>query len=195
MPRLRDDPERRRHVERNDYGSLIAQWKVDLIRSRARKFFFRDDEVPDLEQIIVPEIINAPFDPSAPGASERTFVISVVDRQLLKVKRDRKRDVRRVNYESESLDEIVFTERASSALERSEPHELRLDVQQVVAGLTPAQQAICQALAEGCSQADIARLIGRSKAAICVEVKRLREKFRAMGLGERAGEDSDQNRT
>jgi len=179
-------------VERNDYGSLIARWKVDLIRSRARKFNFRNDEVPDLEQTIVPELVKAPFDPNALDADERTFVIAVIDHQLMKVKRDRRRKVRQGDYESESLEEIIFTERASLALGRTEPHDLKLDVQQAMATLTPVQKEICQALAEGCTQAEIARRTGRSKAALCKAVKRLRNKFRECGLGEYVGENDHQ---
>jgi RNA polymerase sigma factor (sigma-70 family) len=178
-------------VERNDYGNLIPYWKVGLVRSRARRFGFRSDELPDLEQVIVPELIKAPFDPDAPGASEQTFVIKVIDRQLMKIKRDRRRQVRRGDYESESLDEIAHTEEASASLGRMEPNELQLDVRQVVAGLTPVQQDICRALAEGQTQAEIALRTGRSKAAICEEVKRLRKTFREMMLEEYlAGNDS-----
>ena len=158
-----------------------------MVRSRARRFGFRADELPDLEQTIVRELIKAPFDPDAPGASERTFVIAVIDRQLKKVRRDRRRDIRRVNYEAESLEEITYTDMASPALIRLESHEVTLDVRQAVAGLTPVQKDICRALAEGYSQAEIAQRTGRSKTAICEEVKRLRKTFRDLGLAEHIG--------
>ena len=152
-------------MERNEYGGLIARWKVDLIRARAKRLYFREDEIDDLEQIIVQQLLETDFDPDvAGGASERTFVIAVIDRQLLKVKRNRRRDKRRVNYESVSLDdENFFTEKAFFALARAERHDLRLDVQQALIGLTPAERAICEALSQGHSQADIARSTGCSK--------------------------------
>ena len=63
---------------RNDYGDLIERWKVDLIRERSRRFFFRQDEIPDIEQIVVMELLNADHRPDIPGgASETTFVIAV----------------------------------------------------------------------------------------------------------------------
>jgi RNA polymerase sigma factor (sigma-70 family) len=164
-------------VERdgNDYGSLIAQWKVELIRMRALKYLFREDEVPDLEQVVVPQLLKATYDPQNPsGARERSFLIAIIDRQLMKVMRDRQRDVRKVNYESASVNEAVIS--------RPESHELRLDVQRALARMTSGERRICEALMEGRSQAEIARMTGRSKAAICNEVRKLREKFQAWGL-------------
>ena len=182
-------------MERNEYGGLIARWKVDLIRARAKRLYFRVDEIDDLEQIIVQELITADFDPDVPGgASERTFVIAIIDRQLLKVKRDRHRDKRRASFESASLDvDPVFTEKAFFALTRSEKHELRMDVREALIGLTPEERSICEALGYGHSQAEIARVTGRSKAAICNEVKRLRSKFRKWGLGEYVGPDGNES--
>jgi len=184
-------------MERNEYGGLIARWKVDLIRARAKRLYFRADEIDDLEQIIVQELLKTDFDPDlAGGSSERTFVIAVIDRQLLKVKRDRGRDKRRVNFESASLDAgDVLTEKTFFALARPEKHELRVDVHQALVGLTPAERALCEALGQGHSQAEIARATGRSKAAICGEVKRLRAKFRKWGLGEYVGREEDESST
>ena len=57
-----------------------------------------------------------------------------------------------------------------------------IDVGQAVIGLTPAEQAICVALSQGRTQADIARATGRSKAAVCAQVQQLRKKFQRWGL-------------
>ncbi|MFA4974803.1 MAG: hypothetical protein WC683_19555 [bacterium] len=173
-------------MERNDYGDLIERWKVDLIRVRARRLYFRKDEIDDLEQIIVQELLKTNFKPGAEGgSSERTFVIAVIDRQLMKVKRDRRRDVRRANYESLSLeDKGVFTEKNFFSLSRTETHEAKLDVKQALMDLSPAQRAICRALGEGRTQAEIARMTGRSKAAVCADVRKLAEKFRKWGLND-----------
>ena len=145
----------------------------------------------DLGQIVVQELLKVGFDPGLPGgASERTFVIAVIDRQLTKVKRDRQRDKRRVNYESAPLaaDE-AFTEKAFFALAREDKHELKMDVRQALVGLTPAERAVCEALGLGHSQAEIARATGRSKAAVCGEVKRIRAKFLKWGLGDSGEQD------
>lgn len=180
-------------MARNDYGDFIESWKVELIRIRARRFCFREDEMSDLEQLIVPQLAEVDFDPDAPGgASERTFVTSVIDRQLAKVKRDRGRDVRRVNYESLYIDdkEALSPEELSS-LSRSHKHGLVLDVQRALAELPPEQRSICRALQDGLSQAEIARETGRSKTAICNEVRKLRETFEAWEFDEYLGRERD----
>ena len=176
-------------MERNDYGDLIEKWKVELIRARARRFYFRDDELDDLEQMIVPQLIDVEFDAdAADGASERTFVTTIIDRQLMKVKRDRGRDVRRVNYESPHIeDEGALSTEDLMSLGRAEKPELALDVEQALSDLTPSERAICLALKDGLSQADIARATGRSKAAICNEVQKLRERFSEWGFEDYLG--------
>jgi len=73
---------------RNDYGDPLERWKVDLIRARAKRLFFREDEIPDIEQIIVMELLDVDCRPDiSGGASETTFVIAVIDRQLRQIKR------------------------------------------------------------------------------------------------------------
>jgi len=171
-------------VLENDYGNLIEQWKVDLIRARARRFGFRSDELPDLEQVIVLQLLAVRDDPDAEGAAtERTFVTSIVDRLLARRRRDQKRHRRRVIHEARSLDaDPMVAEDACLALHRSDDLGLRLDVQQALMGLTPAERALCEALMQGHSQADIARERGVSRAAISKQVRRLAEKFGHWGL-------------
>lgn len=176
-------------MERNDYGDLIERWKVELIRKRARRFSFREDEIDDLEQLIVPELLKAEFDPNhAARAAERSFVITVIDRRLLSAIRERGRDVRRVNYDADGLEE-------ENALPGEEPRspdrpdnlELALDLERAMADLGPDEKAICKALMDGMSQADIARATGRSRPAICREVRKLRAVFRTLGLDDYLG--------
>ena len=126
------------------------------------------------------------------GASEETFVITMIDRQLVNVKRDRMRDRRRANSEALSLDaDLVLSEKDLFARHCWDVLELQIDVRDVLEALTPAERAICKALAEGHSQADIARTMGRSKAAISNEVHKLRGKFRCLGLADYLEIDKD----
>ena len=167
----------------NDYGDLIAEWKVNLIGMRARRFGFGHDDVPDLEQRIVPELLVLNFDPEKPnGAKEKTFIIAVIDRQLMWVKRDRERLIRRGNYETRSLDDPDLTEKMSSAQPASDAVDLGVDIRSVLPGLTAIERRICEAITQGNSQADIARATRRSKATISGKVKKLRKKFTRWGL-------------
>ena len=164
---------------RNDYGGLIEQWKVDLIGFRARWLGFRDDEVPDLEQEIVPQLLKAEFDPNG-SATENTFVERIINKQLYKMLRDRRRIIRKGNYETVSLDEV--TERTYFGMSETARADLRHDLRAAMAGLSPPEKAVCEALMRGDSQADIRHATGKAKATISETVARLRRKFREWGL-------------
>ncbi|HRT93996.1 MAG TPA: sigma-70 family RNA polymerase sigma factor [Planctomycetota bacterium] len=169
-------------MQGNDYGDLIPSWKVKLIGQRARRFGFPNDEIPDLEQTIVMELLAAPYDPEG-EASERTFVIAIIDRQLKETLRSRTRHCRRVNQEAQSLDaDPLMAERLASTTSRRDLDELASDVQAALMGLTPTERAICVALSEGQSQTDIARERGCSRAAISKHIAQVAEKFRRWGL-------------
>lgn len=171
-------------LRKNRYDGLIEQWKVGMITARAKRYGFREDEIPDLEQLVVPELLGADFDPElAGGAQETTFVIEVIDRQMKKVMRDRGRDVRRANYEAESIDDpFALTERTLLRMSRTERNDLRVDLERAMAGLSPEEKEICEALMKGQTQAELSRERGRSKAAMSDAVRRLREKLRKWGL-------------
>lgn len=168
----------------NEYGDLIERWKVDLIRARARQFGFRRDDIPDLEQTIVLELLSARYRPRLEGgATERTFTIAVIDRQLKEVLRSRSRDLRRLNHEARSLDADpdAADEIPSPGHDRA-LDGLSLDVRAAMVGMTPTERAICQALSEGQSQADIARQRGCSRAAGSKQVAQVAVKLRGWGL-------------
>jgi RNA polymerase sigma factor (sigma-70 family) len=168
----------------NDYGGLIEQWKVDLIKARARRFGFRDDELPDLEQVIVLQLIEVEYAPGDENpATERTFVRSIVDRLLARHRRDQKRDRRRASHDASSLDSgWPEADEALVELHRSYDLGLRLDVQDALAGLSPVERALCEALMQGQSRAEVARKRGVPRAAVSKQVSRLAEKFRLLGL-------------
>jgi RNA polymerase sigma factor (sigma-70 family) len=166
------------------YDGLIEGWKVDMITKRAKRYGFSDDDIPDLKQRIVPELINADFDPDKQGgAKESTFVIEVIDRQLKKVLRGRNRNVRKANYEADSIeDENVITQKSYFKKNEAERTELRIDLEKVMTGLSAEEKKICMGFMTGDSQADLAREMGRSKAAVSNAVAKLREKFKKWGF-------------
>ena len=171
-------------IRKNSYDGLIEQWKVGMITARARRYGFHEDDIPDIEQQIVPELLKVGFVPGLTGgAKETTFVIEVIDRQLKKMLRDRGRDVRRANYKTHSLDDLI-TERTFFRMHTKERYELLIDLEPAVSGLSAEERDTCEGLMKGDTQAEIARERKRSKAAISEIVKRLREKLRKWGLGD-----------
>jgi len=164
----------------SDYGDLIERWKVDLIRMRAKRFLFRKDEIPDLEQSIVMELMNVDYRPDAPGgASEATFVIAVIDRQLRNIKRYRAREKRRWDYEALSIEDgpNVWDEIKSLSVEQDD-QGLRLDQAHAMRHVRPVEREICAALGQGQKQAAVARATGRSRAAVCEAVRTARRSLR-----------------
>ena len=170
---------------RNKYDGLIEEWKVDLVRSRAKKWGFLEDDVPDLEQQAALELLKVQFKPDEyAGVQEKTLVVEVIDRMLKMVMRNRKRDVRRVNYLAELIEsaEGLVTEKSVLGKLGTTRTEMRLDVERALMGLSEEERTIIGRLGEGDSQAEIARSMGSSKAKVNETVMRLREKFRRWGI-------------
>lgn len=171
-------------MQGNDYGDLIERWKVELIRTRARRFRFRRDELPDLEQIIVLELLRVQNCPERkPTASERTFLTKVIDRQLMHVRRDRARQRRRMSYGERSLNaEPELAEKSAILPHQTVDSGLRLDIAEALAGLTAFERSICEGLMEGRSQAEIACSLGCHRSTICKQLDNVASKFRDWGL-------------
>lgn len=163
----------------NEYGEVVARWKVEFIRTRARRLGFREDEIPDLEQDIVLELLQVDFE-EVGSACEATFVTHVIDLQLRKVLRDRKRDVRRLNHEATSYEDLSEDARIDPS--ETERIDFRLDLEAAMASLSPEEKALFEALRRGDSQAEIAGASGKPKTTVSDAVRRLRKKLRALGL-------------
>ena len=166
-----------------NYGGLIEAWKVSLIEVRARTYGFIEDDIPDLKQQIVFELINADFTPGlSGGAEEKTFVIGLIDRQLNKTLRDRKRNVRRANYEADIFEEEVVDQHSFFIADESERTNLRIDLETVISDLSASEIIICVGLMQGNSQAEIARAMGQSTSEVSRLMARLRDKLKKWGL-------------
>ena len=163
----------------NSYGNLLKPWQVKLIAKRARRFGFRDDELPDLEQRIVPKLICAQFHKNG-SAGATTFSIRIIDRQLSSVLRDRKRSVRRINAEALPLE--IASENSLAIVDGIEHLCLKMDLQDALIRLTSEERYICISLQRGDSQTDIARALRKSSPTIYEKTKSMALKFRLWGL-------------
>ena len=164
-------------MRRNKYGRLIEEWEVGMITARAKRYGFREDEIPDLEQQIVPELLKTDFKPGLRGgAEETTFVIGIIDRHLKKILRDRYRNVRRANYEIVPINvEDVVTQHSFFKMRETERLHLRIDLETAMAGLSADEREICKGLMRGETQTNIARSMKKSKAALSEVVKHKQE--------------------
>lgn len=165
---------------RNDYGSLVERWKVDLITARARKKGFRTDEIDDAEQEIVPAIMRFVYDPSkANGATETTALTALIDRQLTFIQRG---CARRRKYERRY--QQLHGAPACAPLEPDHQHRvgLTMDVRQAVADLPPLEQAVCAALARDEARFQIATEMCLTRYGLGRVIDGIRERFEAIGL-------------
>lgn len=76
----------------NCYHGVLEDWKVALIARRARRMGFRDCDLDDAQQQVVLALLDFRFDETkANGASEKTVLTAVIDRQLAMIRRREER--------------------------------------------------------------------------------------------------------
>jgi hypothetical protein len=135
---------------RNHYADEIERWKVNLVVSRARRMGFRDHDLDDVQQQIVPQVKAFVFDADRSNdATEATVLVALIDRQLLLIRRkairyqkhlDRIRAMRSIEGES--------SQAACQSCHREDNTLLLLDVRESVAKLPSREQLICHALTD-----------------------------------------------
>ncbi|HPC58768.1 MAG TPA: hypothetical protein PK689_07205 [Kiritimatiellia bacterium] len=160
-------------MEMPNYDGLIEPWKVDLIVRRARLLGMRRHEIPDVLQVMVPDLMEFRYDPAnGNGARERTVLTAVIDNRLRKMKRSAGRyqgHLRRFGYTQDKFS-------------RDEVNPLPSDLADAVAGLTPDEQTVCRGLAAGLSRTAIAEQQGWGWHKVDRLIKGIREQFAALGL-------------
>jgi hypothetical protein len=162
----------------NTYSGLIDDWKIALIDQRARLRGFRVDELPEVRQEIVLELCRFQYDPER-GASERTALISWIDRSLLMLLRTRARRQAHEVVCAEFVDEEGV---ADDCVDPHRVQDLRNDLAPVLASLDPVEREICAGLAHGDSLRALSETLRLSRYEICRTIDRIRARFTAGGL-------------
>ena len=180
-------------------NETLTPYLTALIEVKARQLVgkagFTQDDVKDIEQDLIQDLLERlpKFDPAK--ASLHTFADRVVGRKICNLLRDRQAAVRDWRREAFSLDEEVETDEGSTArhefisqdkvdlLTEScdrrgvERAHLQLDLEAVLAGLTPelrqvAEMLMTQSVAEAARELGIPRGTFRDR-----YLARLREAF------------------
>ncbi len=162
-------------MKRFCYDGVLQRWKVRLALRRARRMGFRDDELDDVMQELALTLAGVEYDPAnAKGATERTVLTSVIDRQL--------RKMRRANSRRENLEQRV----ALSGDETYDDSDVkrRLDVETVVAMLDQRQRHVCRLLSQGHSKSAIAKELECGWHTVDRLVREIRRQFEEHGFGE-----------
>lgn len=161
-------------MRRLSYTPLVKPWKVNLVRSRARRMGFSSDELPDVLQELIPCVMAFRYNPAhANGATEATALKAIIDNRLKAIcranARYRLRLERLANEPTPEQDDLT-------------PLCRTLDVATAVALLPEREQTVCRALAAGKSCQGVARCVGCSWHAARRLIDRIRDHFRAHGL-------------
>ncbi len=167
---------------RNDYGDLVAPWKMDLLAARARRKGFRTDELEDAEQEIVLAMMSFRFEPErSNGATEATALTALIDNQLTFIQRGWARLRKHETCYRELLGGMDERTAEDAQLLHS---TMASDVRKAVAGLTPREQTACEGLSRDEPRHDIARSLGVSRYEVDRLIDGLRGRFEALGLGD-----------
>ena len=164
---------------RNRYDSVIDKSKIALINSRARRMGFRRQDMDDIQQQVSMALLQFTFDESrSNGATERTAITAVIDRQLRKIRRTRTRHADRLSG-SDSLP-IDLTDSAAHAdiqhIRRSS------DLSIAIERLGPTAKRICKHLSEGQSINEIASGMQVSWHTVHKHIAKIRACFVDLGL-------------
>jgi len=158
----------------------IAKW----ILSRARRMGFRRHDIEDVQQQIMMVLMDFEFDSEkSNGASLRTAITAIIDRQLRYIRRSRLRYTDRVTGSENIPSEVIDTSYATNATKRFSMSE---DLAIARSRLSPLAQRICDALSEGQSIHEISQSMHLNWHTIRKHVDAIRECFASLGLSDLA---------
>jgi RNA polymerase sigma factor (sigma-70 family) len=169
---------------RNKYPGIVEPSVADLIVRRARRMRLNRHDIDDLQQQIVPALVNFRFDPArANGASPSTVMTGVIDRQIkahLRCEIRYQQRLERLRIMLGGSEDVRTSDRVPCSA--PEPVGLRMDVQATMAGLSCRERDICQALSEGLAVTTIAQQLGCGRDTVDRACARIRRRFAAAGL-------------
>ncbi|MCL2645402.1 MAG: helix-turn-helix domain-containing protein [Phycisphaerales bacterium] len=157
----------------NNYAGMVPPEVLELIARRVRYYRIRADEHDDLQQQIVPLLMEFRYDPAiSNGASETTAMTAVIDNQIKVHRRANRRHQRRIERMQTQVRESTTDATA----------DLRLDLKNAMTQLSEQDRVICQHLAQGHTTTDIAQRLNCCRATVDHAVWRIRKTFEDTGL-------------
>jgi DNA-directed RNA polymerase specialized sigma24 family protein len=165
------------------HDNSIPRWKTDLIQIRARRLGFQTHELEEIQQDLLPNVVDFRFDPSkANGGTERTALTRVIDNLLIKIVRSRGRYQKMVNTVAEQAQHDEACREDLAEAPGITAWDRQHDVADCLQRLDDEDRLVCEALAEGEAVSQIARRLGLSWSAMEAVIARIRQRFTAMGL-------------
>jgi len=190
----------------HNYGNLFQEWEIKeatkLVYAFKRKNgCLKKENVDDLLQECLIEWfpVRNQYDPNRKGfqkrkVSQKTFMINVIRNRLIEIVREKKADIRKVDYLSASLNETtenndkVFSlmDEVSKSKDNSNVFletGLKLGLAKASKKLTPQQKKLCRLLGEkGLSINEACKHFKKSRSHVYREAIRIRTIFKKEGL-------------
>lgn len=159
-------------MENYGYGKEIDPKLVKRIVKRAAMHGFKEREMEDILQQVLPVVLSFKFDSEkSNGCKKSTATIAVIDNRLQKIRRSEARY--RARQEKAE---------ARTDLEPDTAMKMKVEVGHALEGLSPEQRQVCEGLGHGYSTRQIAKQMGCSWHAVERQVKHIRSHFRKLGL-------------
>ncbi len=155
----------------NNYDGMIASWKVERIRYRAKHVGLTGHDFDDAVQEIVLYLFTE-FKHDHSRSSDRTATSIVINNRLKMFLRSRRRYRKMI----EKAAEPEKTETPQGQI------QLALDIQELYATMSPEEQTICVSLSEGYSANEIASRWHCHPSKIQRIIKRIRQLFQERGM-------------
>jgi len=168
-----------------NYDQQVEAWKLNLVKERIHEHGFRCGDIDEAHQDVMLAVINFKYDPEkSKGASERTALTTVIDNQLLLIKRGRARYKKNVQkYRELCVPHDLDNNLDLKHMEHQRRHELEQDVQSLISRLDPMDQRVCKKLMDGEPIFHVAKSLDMSRYDVARSVGRIREILESLTLG------------
>ena len=168
----------------NEYGTLVEQWKVDLIVARAKRQGFREHEIEDAQQEVIIDLLSFVYDPvKSNGAAEKTVLTALIDKKLKSMKRGAARRKKHEDKYSDLQGAVGgYVEPILCKNGDQKRASMASDLQYGIGALDARSRTICYALSEGKSRASIAKTMGLTRYQLDEVINGIRLKFEGMEL-------------
>ena len=161
----------------------VEKWKQELVARRARRLGFRGHDLKDAQQQVLFAVLGFRFRPDSPnGATERTALTSLIDRQLHTIRRAKARYHKHLDRLQRDRAAEGETRTTAAVGFHEQNVELVIDVRSALEGLAPEDRAVAIALAEGQTRREIAGQLHCDWHAVERSIARCRRHFQRLGL-------------
>jgi RNA polymerase sigma factor (sigma-70 family) len=178
----------------SNYSGVFEEWEIAIARRVSGEFlakhcWIKGYDFEDLVQecLIQWYLARHTFEESQ-GSSRQTYMANVARNRLQNILEEQLAAKRGADRNALSLDQPLSDEQRTLAdfIPDPENHDfsLKLDLESTIAKLSAQQQKVCWFLWQGYTVTEISRELGKGRATIYDEIRRLKKIFSDKGLDE-----------